>query len=122
MLTVIEGEGESKRRERPININGAGLVDISTLSTALLSDPHTFEMAINDLNDHMKKRLYKGLQKEIATCLKKSSTLLASRNELLQRGDDQAAASVYRQYKKICHREHSIWIQIKKLYAILAAS
>lgn len=122
MLTVIDGGGESTQHKRPIQINGAGLIDISTTKTVLLKDQHDFEMAIKNLNYSGKKNLYKGLQKEISTCLKKSSTLLTIKNEFFKKGDDKRAEIVCMKYKKICQRERLIWKQIKQLYEILKVS
>ena len=122
MLTVIDGKGESSHHRRTIQINGAGLVDISTTTTALLADQHQFETVLKDLSDSAKEQLYLGLQKEIATCFKESSTLLTKKNELFNKGDDKGAEIVCMKYKEICHRERLIWKQMKRLYEILKAS
>lgn len=47
MLTIIDGLGESSQYSRSIQINAAGLIDISITTPALLEDQ----------NDHVKKRL-----------------------------------------------------------------
>ena len=88
MLTVIDGQGESSQHSRSIQINGAGLIDISTTKITPVTEQHPFEKALEDLNDHAKKRLYKGLQKDIANCLKISSTLLKKKSALIGKGDE----------------------------------
>ena len=116
MLTVIDGQGESSQHSRSIQINGAGLIDISTTKISSVTEQHQFEKALEDLNDRAKERLYKGLQKDIANCLKISSTLLKKKSALIGKGDEQEAEIVSKQYQKIRLKERSLWKQIKKLY------
>ena len=122
MLTVIDGQGESSQHSRSIQINGAGLIDISTTKISAVTEQHQFEKALEDLNDRAKERLYKGLQKDIANCLKISSTLLKKKSELISKGDEQEAEIVSKQYQKIRLKERSLWKQIKRLYEFINAT
>lgn len=122
MLTVIDGQGESSQRSRSIQINGAGLIDIGTTKINRVTEQHQFEKALEDLNDRAKERLYKGLQKDIANCLKISSTLLKKKSALIDKGDEQEAEIVSKQYQKIRLKERSLWKQIKRLYEFINAT
>ena len=122
MLTVIDGQGESSQHSRSIQINGAGLIDISTTKISSVTEQHQFEKALEDLNDRAKERLYKGLQKDIANCLKISSTLLKKKSALIGKGDEQEAEIVSKQYQKIRLKERSLWKQIKRLYEFINAT
>jgi hypothetical protein len=122
MLTVIDGRGESSQHSRSIQINGAGLIDISTTKITPVTDQHQFEKALEDLNDRTKERLYKGLQKDIANCLKISSTLLKQKSALIGKGDEQEAEIVSEQYQEIRLMERSLWKKIKKLYEFINAT
>ena len=116
MLTVIEGQGESSQHSRSIQINGAGLIDISTTKITPVAGPHQLDKALKDLNIRAKKRLYKGLQKDIANCLKMSSTLLKKKSALIGKGDEREAEIVDKQYQEIRLKERSIWKKIKSVY------
>jgi hypothetical protein len=122
MLTVIDGGGESTQHERKLQINSDGLVDISSTENGLLADQYKFETAIKTLNYSGKILLYKRLQKEISSCLKKSSKLLAIKNEMFNNKYDKDVETVCIKYKEICNRQQLIWKQIKQLYEILKAS
>jgi hypothetical protein len=122
MLTVIDGEGESSQQGRSIHINEAGLMDISTTQTTPVAAPHRFQSALEDLNDNAKKRLYRGLQKDIAACLKQSASLLKKKSALMNRGDEKKAELVGMQYQSIRLRERSLWKRIKTLYTLIAAA
>lgn len=122
MLTVIEGQGESSHHSRSIQINRAGLIDISTTKITPVPEHYHFEKALEDLNDRTKKRLYKGLQKDIANCLQISSTLLKKKSALIGKGDEQEAEIVSKQYQKIRLKERSLWKQIKRLYEFINAT
>jgi len=122
MLTVIEGQGESSQHSRSIQINGAGLIDISTTKITPVTEQHQFEKALEDLNNLAIKRLYKGLQKDIANCLKKSSTLLKKKSALIGKGDEREAELVSKQYQEIRLKQRSLWKQIKRLYEIINAT
>ena len=122
MLTVINGRGESSQHSRSIQINGAGLIDISTTEITPVTEQHQFEKALEDLNDRTKERLYKGLQKDIANCLKISSALLKQKSAFIGKGDEQEADIVSEQYQKIRLKERSLWKQIKKLYEFINAT
>ena len=121
ILTAIDGGGESTPHPRKIRINDAGLIDISATPTVWPAAPDCYETALGKLSFEGKRRLYAGLQKEISTCLKNASLLLARKNELYQKGDFEGAEIVYMQYKTICERERRIWKQIKMLYEMLEA-
>jgi hypothetical protein len=116
MLTVIDGEGESSPHGRSIHLNEAGLIDISTTTMTPVTEQHQFESALEDLNDNAKKRLYRGLQKEIAYCWNNSSSLLVKKRALINRGDEKKAESVCMQYQGIRLRERSLWKLLKTLY------
>jgi hypothetical protein len=122
MLTVIDGEGESSQTGRSIQINAAGLMDISTTQTTPAAAPHRFQSALEDLNDNAKKRLYRGLQKDIAACLKQSSSLLKKKSALMNRGDETKAELVGMQYQSIRLRERALWKCIKTLYEFINAT
>lgn len=122
MLTVIDGQGESSQHSRSIQINGAGLIDISTTKITPVTEQHQFEKALEDLNNHAKERLYKGLQKDIANCLKISSTLFKKKSALIGKGDEQEAEIVSKQYQKIRLKERSLWKKIKRLYEFINAT
>ena len=122
MLTVIDGEGESSPHGRSIHINEAGLIDISTTQMTPVTEQHRFECALEDLNDNAKKRLYRGLQRDIAACLKHSSSLLKKKSALINRGDEKEAELVGMQYQKIRLRERSLWNRIKTLYTFITAA
>lgn len=122
MLTIIDGLGESSQYSRSIQINAAGLIDISITTPALLEDQHQFEMVLEDLNDRAIKRLYQGLQKDIAICYKESSSLLKKKGVLNNRGDDKGVEIVCMQHQKIRLRERLLWKQIKRLYEFINAT
>lgn len=120
MLTAIDGNGQSDRNERSIQLSAVGLIDIGTASKVSMTDPHAFALAIKEMNSTAKKYLYKGLQKEIVTCLKKTSILLAKKNELLKKGNDRGAEEIQTKCREIARRERLVWLQIKMLYDILS--
>jgi hypothetical protein len=122
MLTVIDGQGESSQHNRSIQINGAGLIDISTTKITLVTEQHQFEKALEDLNDRAKERLYKGLQNEIANCFKISSALLKNKRVLIGKGDGQEAEIASEQCQKLRLKERALWKQIKKLYELINAT
>jgi hypothetical protein len=87
-----------------------------------VTEQHQFEKALEDLNNLAQKRLYKGLQKDIANCLKISSTLLKKKSALIGKGDEREAELVSKQYQEIRLKQRLLWKQIKRLYEFINAT
>ncbi len=122
MLKVIDGQGESSQHSRSIQINRSGLIDISIKKTTPVTEQHQFEKALEDMNDHAKKRLFKGLRSDIANCFKMSSSLLKNKRELIGKGDRQEAEIASKQCQKLRLTERALWKQIKKLHELINAT
>ena len=122
MLKVINGQGESSQHSRSIHINRSGLIDISIKKITPVTEQHQFEKALEDMNDHAKKCLFKGLQNDIAKCFKMSSTLLKNKREFIGKGDGQEAEIASEQCQKLRLTERALWKQIKKLHELISAT